>query len=277
VIDSHFHLFRRKAAKQSGILAAGYLQRDITWRAYAQAWRGLDIEACVAVQVNDFVDGRVEADYLGGIARRHPALKAIVAWGQLEAAGASDQVRELRRLPLVRGVRRGTQHEADPTLAGSAAFIAGAQNLAGQNLVCEVCVKSFQLEGVVRLAEAAPEATIVVNHLGKPDLEATDQAAWRAGMRRLGRLPNVFCKVSVVVHTERDPKLTRSLVEPFITEVVDAFGWDRVMFGSNWPVATAVVGYVAWVEMLNDILAGASAADLAKLYAATARRVYGIA
>jgi L-fuconolactonase len=277
VIDGHFHLFRRRDARQSGILAAGYLQRDASWRAYARAWRGLDVEACVAVQVNDFVDGRIEADYLARVARRHPEIKAVVAWAQLESAGASDQVRELSRLRLVRGVRRSTQHEADVNLAGSDAFVAAAKNLPRRGLVCEVCVKWFQLDGVIRLAEAAPQAVIVVDHLGKPDLEAPDQAAWRAGVRRLGRLPNVFCKVSVVVHTQRDPPLTRTIAEPFVSEVVEAFGWDRVMFGSNWPVATAVIDYVAWVEMLNDMLAGASSADLDQLYAATARRVYGIA
>jgi L-fuconolactonase len=276
VIDSHFHLWRRKDAKQSGILAAGYLQRDIGWRAYAEACRGLDMEACVAVQVNDLVDGRVEADFLSGVARLHPELRAIVAWAQLEAPQVSGQVRELRRLPLVRGVRRGTQHEADPQLAGSDGFVAGAQSLAALDLVCEVCVKSFQLEGVVRLAEAAPQTTIVLDHLGKPDMEGSDQAAWRASVRRLGRLPNVLCKVSVVVHTERDLPLTRALAEPIVSEVVEAFGWDRVMFGSNWPVATAVIGYQDWVEMLNQVFSGSPARHLDSLFGETARRVYRI-
>jgi L-fuconolactonase len=173
-------------------------------------------------------------------------------------------------------VRRGTQHEADPQLAGSDGFVAGAQSLAALDLVCEVCVKSFQLEGVVRLAEAAPQTTIVLDHLGKPDMEGSDQAAWRASVRRLGRLPNVLCKVSVVVHTERDLPLTRALAEPIVSEVVEAFGWDRVMFGSNWPVATAVIGYQDWVEMLNQVFSGSPARHLDSLFGETARRVYRI-
>ena len=162
MVDSHFHLWRRRDAKQAGVLAAPYLQRDVPWRAYAAATRGLPLEGCVAVQVNDFVDGRPEARYLAGVARQHPQLRAVVAWAQLEAAGAGQQLQELAALPLVAGVRRSTQHEADPGLAGSAAFVAGARRLAPRRWVCEVCVKWFQLEGVVRLAEACPRGSLEV-------------------------------------------------------------------------------------------------------------------
>jgi L-fuconolactonase len=79
-----------------------------------------------------------------------------------------------------------------------------------------------------------------------------------------------------VVHTERDPPLTRALAEPIVSEVVEAFGWDRVMFGSNWPVATAVIGYRDWVEMLNQVFSRSPSRHLDSLFGETARRVYRI-
>ena len=163
---------------------------------------------------------------------------------------------------------------AAPSIGARPDFIAGARLVGDAGYVLDVCVKAHQLEGVIQLGEACPDTRIVLNHMGKPDLEAEDNSSWLRDMKRLGAEPNVSCKVSVVVHTNRDPKLTRALAEPIVAGTIEAFGWDRVLFGSNWPVALAVIDYGRWVEMLHAILARESEADLSRLFVRNARRIY---
>ncbi len=273
LVDSHFHIFRRAQTAAAGILAAPYLQRDFFWADYLEATAEVDLEGSVMVQVSDFTDPLPEACWVSEVAATCSGPAAMVAYAQLESEFAAEQIAALGALPLVRGVRRNTQHEADPLFCARPDYIDGARLLGEVGLVCDVCVKARQLEGVAELAEACPQTTIVLNHFGKPDVTG-DLSAWRESMGRLGRLPNVSCKVSVVVHSDSDPRLTDSLAEPLVRGTIEAFGWDRVLFGSNWPVATAVIGYREWVEMLDRLLAGEPSGNLRKLYAGNAQRIY---
>ena len=273
LIDSHFHVFRRGHTQQAGILASPYLQRDFLWDDYLEASSGVDVQASVMVQVNDFTDPLPEAQWVSEVAAANSGPTAIVAYAQLEAPVAAEHIAALRALPLVRGVRRNTQHEADPEFCARPDFIARARLLGEVGLACDICAKAHQLESVIRLAEACPNTSIVLNHFGKPDVTA-DLSAWRDAMRRLGTHENVSCKVSPVIHTDHDPELTDAIAGQLLTTAIEAFGWDRVMFGSNWPVAPAVIGYLDWVDMLERLLAGERAANLQKLFVENARRVY---
>ena len=273
VVDSHFHIFRRAQTQQAGILAAPYLQRDFDWADYRRASAGVHLEGSVMVQVNDFTDPLTEVGWVASVAAEQAGPAAMVAYAQLEADRAAAQIAAVAAVPIVRGVRRNTQHEKDDHFCARPEYIAGVRHLGALGLCCDVCVKAHQLDGVAVLAARCPETTIVLNHLGKPDL-TSDLVRWRADIERLAQAQNVVCKISVVVHTDRDPRLTDELAEPLVRGAVDAFGWDRVLFGSNWPVALAVVGYSEWVEMLERILARADETDLQKLFVENARRVY---
>jgi L-fuconolactonase len=276
MIDTHHHLWRRSEAKQAGILSAPYLQRDVLWDDFRAAWGGLPVEAAVNVQVNDFVDGLAEARFVQGIAAGHPRLRAMIAWAQLEAPSARKQIERLRTVPLVRGVRRTCQYEADPDFCCTGAYTRGVRQLGEAGYVCEICVRLQQVLAVPRLARACPETAIVLQHLGKPDLARPPARQWLRAIEDLGRSRNVWCKVSVVVHTASDRRLAAEDVAPFVRHVVDCFGWDRVVFGSNWPVSEAVVGYREWVTMLQQVLGDASQAELQRLFSGNALALYGI-
>jgi len=126
------------------------------------------------------------------------------------------------------------------------------------------------------LVRACPQTTFVLQHIGKPDLSRPPQPAWMRALEELGRLPNVHCKLSVVVHSDADPPYRAAVQAPFIGHVVECLGWARVMYGSNWPVATAVVGYGEWAAMLRQILSGLPGADLDAVFADNARRLSGL-
>jgi len=269
VIDSHFHLWRHAGAGRAGILAAPYLQRDVLWSDFRDAWAGLPVEAAVNVQVDDFADGTVEACFVAGEA--DPArLMGIVAWAPLEAPDVARELHRLRELRAVRAVRRTCQIEADPEFCCRPDYERGARLLGTLGLACDVCVRLEQVAAVPRLARACPETTIVLEHLGKPDLGRPPAAYWLHAVEELGRLPNVAAKLSVTVHAADDPPLRAESVAPFVLHLLDCLGPDRLMFGSNWPVAEAVIGYAAWVSMLRDLVG-----EDPRIWSGTARRVYG--
>lgn len=273
LIDSHHHLWRRPEAPFTGILGAPYLDRDFSFPDLEQAADGLPLRGTVFVQVRDDLE---EVDYVESVARDHPGLRAMIAFAPLEDPGVGAWLDRLGARSLVRGVRRNTQWEADPAFVLQPSFVAGGRLLGERGLLCELCVKHEQLAAVAPFARECPETRIVLEHLGKPDVTGPPPAAWLREVEELARVPNVVCKVSVVVHGGEDPALRSDVIAPFVRHAVDCFGWDRVLFGSNWPVSTAVVAYRPWVEMVAEILSGAAPAQLDDLFAGNARRLYGL-
>jgi L-fuconolactonase len=274
LVDSHHHLWRRAELPRTGILASPYLARDFPWEDLEREWDGLAVSSTVFVQVRDSDD---DIAYVEDLARRHPRLGAMIAWAPLERDEAGPLLRRLRRHPIVRGVRRSTQHEPDPEFIIRPAYVAGVRLLAETGLLCELCVRHEQLAAVPRLARECPETTIVLQHLGKPDVSGPPPAGWLRGIEQLGTLPNVHCKVSVVVHRDDDRSFEAEVLAPFVRHLVDCFGWDRLLFGSNWPVSSAVVGYRAWAEMVAGILSSATERQLQALFGENARSLYGTA
>ena len=270
LIDTHFHLWRLTGHRRPGILDAPLLRRDVRWADFAAAWDDLPVAQALNVQVDDFVDGTVEARFVA--AEADPArLGGIVAWARLESPGVDAELARLRALPLVRGVRRTCQIEADPEFCASAAYVRGARLLGELGLVCDVCVRLEQVRAVPRLARACPGTTFVLEHLGKPDLAQPPPGYWLRAVEELAALPNVAAKLSVTVHGAGDPPLTVGAVAPFVAHLLDRLGPGRLMFGSNWPVSTAVIGYRAWTDVVREL-----AGDDDRIWAATARRVYDL-
>jgi L-fuconolactonase len=269
-VDSHHHLWRLRDIPREGILGASYLARDFTWEDFEFAWGGLPVSRSVFVQVRSDVE---EVAFVEGVAERHHALGAMIAWAPVEREDLTTVLERLRRHPLVRGVRRNTQHEEDPDFCARPDFVAGVRRVGALGYLCEICVRHRQLPAAVALARACPDTTIVLEHLGKPDVAGPPPSYWLRGIEALGALPNVFCKVSVVVHEPTDRPYDAETLGPFVRHALEAFGWDRVLFGSNWPVSTAVVSYSGWAELLLSVL-DARPADIAKLFAGNAKRLY---
>lgn len=140
----------------------------------------------------------------------------------------------------------------------------------------DLCVQEHQLLGVRALAQACPDAVIVLEHLGKPRLELAPSGPWRDGMPPLAAVPNVVCKISPTVFTGEEPRLGFELAARCVEHAIGSFGWDRIIFGSNWPVSTAIVGYAEWVEMLDRITNGAAEHERRRFFAENARRIYSL-
>lgn len=241
VLDSHLHLW------DPDLLAYTWLEGPYDFRFaeteldHARLPRATE-EKAVFVQAETieerFLD---EVRWVSGLADE-VGLRAIVAGVRLDrGVDTTTHLDELAAYPLVVGVRHNLQDEEDG-LAVSTAFVTGARELASRGWTFDACVRATQLPDVARLAGAIPELRIVLDHLGKPEVGTaaeprTPSVEWVRDLDELARHPQVFCKLSGLPG-EAAGTWSREQLEPFLDVAADAFGAERLMWGSDWPVSS---------------------------------------
>jgi L-fuconolactonase len=245
---------------------------------YQTHTQGVTVEAMIYVEVDvKPVYALAEAAWVAQQASAmDPRLQGLIAFAPVEDG---ELVRvyldELAKIgPLVKGVRRIVQGEADPAFCAQPDFIRGVQILAEYGLSFELCLRHFQLPAAVELAKHCPQTSFMLDHIGKPAIAERQLEPWRTQIRALAAYPNVTCKVSGLV-TEADPhQWTPDNLAPYILHVLEAFGEDRVVFGGDWPVILLASNYKRWVETLDTLTAHLSAGAKRKLWVENARRFY---
>jgi L-fuconolactonase len=218
-----------------------------------------------------------EVDWITSLAKGEPRLKGIVAHAPLEkGARVLADLEKLSSRPLVKGIRRNLQGEEDEDFCLRSEFVAGINLLANFGYTFDVCVRHEQLKSVAELARRVPQVTFVLDHLGKPDLRGKKFEPWTADFKTLATLPNVVCKLSGLA-TEADWKTWRaSDLQFYLKEALDNFGWDRLLFGSDWPVMTLATNWKRWLTTVEELVSFASHADRTKLFQTNAERVYRV-
>ncbi|WP_334152331.1 amidohydrolase family protein [Microbacterium sp.] len=240
VIDSHLHLW------DEDVLTYTWLEGPYAHR-FAQAeldhdrLTGVNEETAIFVQAETVAEQFL--DEVRWVEHHAEALGVvgIVAGARLDRGiDTVTHLGELSAHPLVRGVRHMLQND-DDGLAMSMAFVTGARELAGRGWTFDACIRASQVPDIARLAGAIPELQIVVDHLGKPSVGTADAPTlpspeWVRDLDELARHPNTFCKLSGLP-AEAGGTWSAAQLEPFLDAAADAFGDQRLMWGSDWPVS----------------------------------------
>jgi L-fuconolactonase len=277
IIDAHVHLWdpERYAIPWLGGVPALNARHELA--EYAEHTRGVQIEAFVYEEIDIAPDYRLlEVRQADAYAKQDPRLRGIVASAPLEYG---DQVRAflealVAESPRVKGVRRLLQGEADPAFCLRPGFLRGVELLAEFDLSFDICVYHPQLASAVEMVRGLPQVRFVLDHIGKPAIRDGLLDPWRADITALASLPNVVCKISGVVTEANLDHWTVEDVAPYVNHVLDAFGEDRVMYASDWPVATQASTYQRWVETLDTLTGDWPPEAKRKLWAENARAAY---
>jgi L-fuconolactonase len=168
------------------------------------------------------------------------------------------------------------QGEADPQSFLRPEFVTGVKLVAEFGLAFDLCVRHEQLPAVTDLVRRAPQVSFVLDHFGKPDVRGEKREPWATDLKRLAALPNVVCKVSGLATEAKLESWQPADLRFYFEHVLECFGFNRVLFGGDWPVATLATGYRRWVETIRDFISGAPAADLAKLFQTNTERIYRV-
>lgn len=237
-----------------------------------------DVQRIVVIEADCRPEESVdEARWFASLRESEPRVAAIVADVVLDSPELTSRLDELAAIDLVTGVRHLFQghpsgHITDP------AVIAGAAQVAERGLVFDACIQHQQLPELIEFARALPQLTIVLDHLGKPDIAGGVIEPWAGGITELAGLPNVHAKLSGPA-PEADPDAALwPQARPHLEHVVRSFGPGRLLLGSDWPVSTSGPGdrgYSAWWTLLTDeLLTGLDAEALANVTHRNADTIY---
>lgn len=278
VIDTHLHLWDPRHIHYPWLADNALLNRAYLLDDYRAATQSIPIESMVFVQCEaDFSQFDAEAAWVASLARAEPRIKGLVAWAPLEKGGAvRADLDKLSRHGILRGIRRIIQFEADLDFCLRADFIEGVRALREFDLSFDICIDRRHMANLLKFVQRVPDVPMVLDHIGKPDIKNGVMHPWAEQMRELAQFPHVSCKISGVATEADHGNWSEDDLKRYIDVAIDAFGFERIMFGGDWPVALQAIQYSRWVAILDALLAGVTAEDRRKFWRGNAARFYRI-
>ena len=273
-IDSHQHFWNYSAAEYPWIgagmerIARDYLPADLMAVAAPQG-----IGGSVAVQARQSV---AESRWLLGLAEASPIIRGVVGWVDLRSEGVAAELTELSAHEKFVGVRHVVQDEPDPRFVLGADFVRGLRQLRPYGLTYDLLIYPQQLPAAVQLVAMLPEQPFVLDHLAKPRIKTGAIQEWRRDVEALAQHGNVCCKVSGMVTEAEWRGWKPADFTPYLDVVLQAFGPERLMFGSDWPVCLLAGEYSEVVGIVADFFGRLSAAEQQFIWGGTATRFYGL-
>jgi L-fuconolactonase len=277
IIDAHDHVWDLDVRDQDWIsgpeMAA--IRRSFTIDDLRPAAQTAGVTATIVVQT---VTATAETPELLALAAADPLVAGVVGWTDLTSDGITDELCRLRSGRGGRflvGIRHQVQSEQDPDWLRRPDVIRGLRAVAAAGLCYDLIVRPHQIAAATYAAAAVPGLTFVLDHAGKPPIASGTVEAWAAEIRALAAQPNTVCKLSGLV-TEALPGAPPAAFAPYADAVLAAFGAERTMFGSDWPVCLLASDYAGVVALAQWLTRGVSDAERTAVFALTAARVYGI-
>jgi len=269
IVDTHVHLWDPEFLRYPWLDDNALLNRALLPADYRRACGPVQVEKMVFVQCEaEFSQFQEEADWVTGLAGgEEPRIAGIVPWAPLELGDeARPALEKLARNGLVKGIRRIIQFEPDTEFCLRPGFVRGVQALSDYGLHFEICIVHTQMANTIKLVEQCPNVTFILDHIGKPGIKDHIMDPWRQDLKTLAGFPNLWCKISGLVTEADHEQWTREDLRPYLDHVFDTFGFERVMYGGDWPVAWQATEYPRWVETLAWAIAGCSAEESRKLF-----------
>ncbi len=272
-IDAHHHIWQLARGDY------GWLTPDLTplYRDFGMAevtpfLTRFGIEKLILVQA---APTEAETQYLLSVADTDPRVAGVVGWTEFSAPDAPARIAALTAHPKLVGLRPMVQDIADDDWLLRADLIPAFDATIKHGLVYDALVLPRHLSRLLQIVERHPDLTVVIDHLAKPFIADGQMEPWRADMRCLAAHPKVHCKLSGLI-TEARVGWRVDDLRPYVETVLDLFGPDRLIWGSDWPVADLAGGYAAWALATEDLLAPLTAAQKAAIQGGTAARVYRV-
>ncbi|PSH54491.1 amidohydrolase [Phyllobacterium brassicacearum] len=278
IIDTHLHLIDQSTLSYPWLSSVEALNRDFRYEEYALQAHRVGITQALHMEV-DVAPSDIEAEsgYIAGLAKREGSLIAgCISSCRPEEDGFAAFLERQQANPLIKGFRR-VLHVMPDNLSESALFRENIKQLEGTGLTFDLCVLPSQIEKAIALIDLAPGVQFILDHCGVPDIKSEGLSEWHSKITDIAKRPNVTAKISgVVAYADSDTWRIETL-EPYVHHVIESFGWDRLVWGSDWPVCTLGGGLATWVAATHALLQGCSEAEKAKLFSANAKRIWSIA
>nr|WP_299383391.1 amidohydrolase family protein [Allomuricauda sp.] len=274
IIDSHQHFWYYEAEKHSwiddhmAVIRRNFLPEDLK-----AVYEENGIEGCVAVQADQTLE---ETDFLLGLASSNSFIKGVVGWVDLRSDAVEADLEKYKDNQYLKGWRHVVQDEADHNFLLRPNFCRGISLLEEYGYTYDILVFPHQLGAVLEFVKRFPNQKFVVDHIAKPYIKDGFYEGWALLMQRISKHQNVYCKLSGMV-TEADYQLwSPNQFERYINLILESFGTDRIMFGSDWPVCLVAANYVQVKDLVINAIGSLSENEQQKIMGANAMTFYNL-
>ncbi|MDE0891087.1 MAG: amidohydrolase family protein [Planctomycetota bacterium] len=232
-----------------------------------------EIDGALMVQVRQNLD---ETRWMLDLADQYPYILGVVGWVDLCSPEAGAQLDEFKEHPKFKGVRHLVQDEKDSNYLLRDDFCRGVREVADRGLTYDILVYPKQLDAAIQFADRFEDAPLVLDHLAKPFIAKGEIEPWATKIKALAERPNVACKISGMVTEANWTEWKKDVFHPYLDVCFEAFGEDRLIYGSDWPMCELAGGYMKMAAVTADYAARVSGEAREKLFGRNAVRWYGL-
>lgn len=270
-IDSHVHFWKYNKQRDAWITDdMKVLQQDYLPEHFSPMARRNGIDGVVAVQADQ---SELETHFLVELAATHSFIKGVVGWIDLQDPKLEERLDYFSQYSIIKGWRHIVQGEPADFLYGKT-FREGVAKLEGRGYTYDILIYYHQLPAAVDFAAQFPTLPLIVDHCAKPELKSKEIREWSRHMKTLAAQPNVYCKVSGLFTETHWKNWSAGDFYPYLDVVFEAFGPDRVVYGSDWPVILLSGIYVQWKSLLEKYLENALPENKEKFFGGNATAFY---
>ena len=272
-VDTHVHFWKYNKKRDAWITnEMKILQQDYLPQTIAQTLRRNDIDGCVAVQAEQ---AEVETLFLMELSKTHDIIKGVVGWVDLQSENIEERLQYFTQFPIIKGWRHVAQSEPDDFLLGKD-FQRGIAELNAFGYTYDVLIYHHQLQPALEFISRFPDQKFVIDHCAKPGIAYKKIDEWRSLMQEIAKHSNVYCKLSGLLTEAKWKEWSPGEFYPYLDVVFDAFGTNRLMFGSDWPVMLLSGIYVQWKSLLEKYMQNFEEEDRTKVFGENAIEFYSL-
>lgn len=271
-IDAHHHFWSYDPVEYGWIDdTMRVIRRDFLPEHLKAEITATGVDGVVSVQARQSL---AETNWLVDFARQHDFIKGVVGWVELISPTVSSELERFAANPKLKSLRHVVQGEPDDNFILRDDFNRGIRELRKFNLAYDILIFERHLPPTIRFVDAHPDQIFVLDHIAKPRIKDDAFEPWNKQLRELAKRPNVYCKASGMV-TEADyTTWTEAQVRRYFDAALEAFGPQRLMFGSDWPVCLVACGYARWHQLVSSWISKLSPAEQARILGGTAVEAY---
>lgn len=274
VIDSHQHFWNYEPKKHEWIdESMKVIRKDFLPEDLEKVYKEHHVDGCVAVQADQTLE---ETNFLIQLSEDYDFIKGVVGWVDLRSYAIEEDLERYTHFKSVKGFRHVVQGEPDPNFVLRTDFTKGIFSLHRYNFTYDILVFPHQLGAVLELVRRFGNQKFVIDHIAKPYIKDGFIDGWALLIKEIAKQENVYCKISGMV-TEADfDNWTPEQIHPYMDIVLEAFGTDRVMYGSDWPVCLVAGNYNKVKQLMTDFIADLSSDEQAKIMGLNAMKFYNL-